>query len=169
MTITVRRSKERGFENKGWLSTFHTFSFDTYYDPKFMGFRTLRVLNEDELPPGKGFATHFHKDMEIITYVITGVIEHQDSLGNRGVIQRGEVQKMSAGTGITHTENNASSFEAVHFVQIWIYPEHFGLPPSYEQRVFSSAAKWGQWCLIASGNGREGSLKLHQNVDMRVC
>lgn len=166
MSISIRRSKERGYENNDWLQTYHTFSFGEYYDSKFMGYSSLRVINEDRVQPGKGFGAHPHKDMEIITYVLSGALEHQDSLGNKGVIQASEVQKMSAGTGVVHSEHNFSQHEEVCFFQIWIYPEHFGIAPAYEQKVFSSAAKWGQWCLIASNNTRNGSLKIHQDADI---
>ncbi len=164
--IKVRRSSERGYEDKGWLQTYHTFSFDTYYDTKFMGYHVLRVLNEDRLKGGKGFGMHTHKDMEIVTYVLEGALEHKDSLGHVGVIREGELQRMTAGTGIAHSESNLSHFEEVHFLQIWILPENHGLTPSYEQKVFASAAKWGQWCLLVSRNGRSGSLRIHQDCDI---
>lgn len=164
--MQIRPSLERGYEDKGWLQTFHTFSFDTYYDQNFMNYRTLRVINEDTIAGGKGFPSHFHKDMEIITYVLEGVLEHQDSLGNASVIRPGEVQRMTAGSGITHSEYNLSHELPVHFLQIWINPSQHGLPPGYQQKAFSTAAKWGQWCLLASGNGRNGSLHIHQDVDL---
>jgi quercetin 2,3-dioxygenase len=164
--IKVRKSKERGFEDKSWLQTFHTFSFDTYYDPDYLGFRALRVINEDTVKGGKGFGAHSHKDMEILTYVLEGVIEHQDSLGHTSIIRPGEVQRMSAGVGVTHSEYNLSHHLPVHFLQIWINPEQYGLEPSYANKLFSTASKWGQWCLICSRNGRDGSLRIHQDVDL---
>lgn len=164
--ITVRRSKERGYEDKGWLQTYHTFSFDTYYDSNFLNFRSMIVINEDTVKGGKGFGSHSHREMEILTYVIEGMLEHKDSMGNTSVIRPEEVQLMSAGTGVTHSEYNLSHHLPVHFLQIWIKPEQHGIDPSYSQRHFSSASKWGQWCLIASRTGREGSLRLHQDVDI---
>ncbi len=164
--IQVRRSAERGYEDKGWLQTYHTFSFDTYYDPDFRSYRELRVINEDIVKGGKGFGSHSHKDMEIITYVLDGVVEHQDSMGNTSVIRPGEVQRMSAGMGVTHSEYNLSHHIPVHFVQIWISPDQHGLEPSYVKKMFSSASKWGQWCLICSRNGRDGSIRIHQDADM---
>lgn len=164
--IQVRASKERGYEDKGWLQTYHTFSFDTYYDPDFLGYRDLRVVNEDTVRGGKGFGTHYHRDVEILTYVLEGVLEHHDSMGNTSVIRPGEVLRMSAGTGITHSEYNLSHHLPVHFIQIWINPERHDLEPSYSQKLFSPASKWGQWCLIGSRNGRDGSLRIHQDVDL---
>lgn len=164
--IQVRTSKERGYEDKGWLQTYHTFSFDTYYDPDFLGYRDLRVVNEDTVKGGKGFGTHYHRDVEILTYVLEGVLEHHDSMGNTSVIRPGEVLRMSAGTGITHSEYNLSHHLPVHFIQIWINPERHDLDPSYSQKFFSPASKWGQWCLICSRNGRDGSLRIHQDVDV---
>lgn len=164
--ISIRPSSKRGFEDKGWLQTYHTFSFDTYYDPEFLGFRQLRVINQDIVKGGKGFGSHGHKDMEILTYVLEGVLEHQDSLGFTSVIQPGEVQRMSAGTGINHSEYNLSHHLPVHFLQIWIYPETNGLEPGYAKKLFTSASKWGQWCLICSRNGRDGSIRIHQDVDL---
>jgi len=164
--IQVRRSKERGYEDKGWLQTYHTFSFDTYYDPDFLGYRDLRVLNEDTVKGGKGFGTHQHRDTEILTYVLEGVLEHHDSRGNTCVVGPGEVLLMSAGTGIAHSEYNLSHHLPVHFIQIWINPERHDLEPSYSKKLFSGASKWGQWCLIGSRNGRDGSLRIHQDVDL---
>jgi redox-sensitive bicupin YhaK (pirin superfamily) len=164
--IKIRQGSTRGFEDKGWLQTYHTFSFDNYYDPEFLGFRQLRVINEDYVKGGKGFGSHMHKDMEILTYVIEGALEHQDSLGHNTVIRPGEVQRMTAGTGVMHSEYNLSHHFPVHFLQIWIYPETYGLEPSYASKLFSSASKWGTWCLICSRNGREGSLRIHQDVDL---
>jgi len=164
--IKIRRSQERGFEDKGWLQTYHTFSFDTYYDPEYLGYRQIRVINEDIVKGGKGFPSHGHKDMEIITYVLDGVLEHQDSLGHTNIIRPGEVQRMSAGSGVLHSEYNLSHHLPIHFLQIWLTPEQYGLTPSYASKLFSSASKWGQWCLITSSNGRDGSLRIHQDVDL---
>ncbi|MCC5832608.1 MAG: pirin family protein [Chlamydiales bacterium] len=164
--IQIRTSKERGYEDKGWLQTYHTFSFDTYYDPDFLSYRDLRVINEDRVKGGKGFGTHYHRDVEILTYVLEGALEHHDSMGNTSVIRPGEVLRMSAGRGITHSEYNLSHHMPVHFFQIWINPERHDLEPSYSQRFFSPASKWGQWCLIGSRNGRDGSLRIYQDVDL---
>jgi redox-sensitive bicupin YhaK (pirin superfamily) len=164
--IKVRRSQERGYEDKGWLQTYHTFSFDTYFDQRYMFFRDLRVINQDRVKGGKGFASHSHRDMEILTYVLEGALEHKDSLGSTSIIRPGEVQRMSAGSGVTHSEYNLSHQLPVHFLQIWINPDVHGIEPSYAKRVFSSASKWGQWCLICSQSGREGSLRIHQDVDL---
>ena len=152
--ISVRKAVERGHFNFGWLDTHHTFSFGDYYDPHNMGFRTLRVINEDHVRAGHGFPTHPHRDMEIITYVLEGALEHKDSMGNGTVILLGEVQRMSAGTGIRHSEKNPSADEDVHLLQIWIIPEEPGLQPSYEQKMFEADEKRGQLRLIASGDGR---------------
>ncbi len=164
--IELRTSKERGYEDKGWLQTYHTFSFDTYYDPDFLRYRDLRVINEDTVKGGKGFGAHHHRDVEILTYVLEGALEHRDSLGNTSVIRPNEVLRMSAGTGITHSEYNLSHHLPVRFLQIWINPERHDLEPSYSQKLFSSASKWGQWCLIGSRNGRDGSLRIHQDLDL---
>lgn len=153
--IKVRRSDERGFEDKGWMQTFHTFSFDTYYDPEFVGYRSLYVLNDDTIKSGKGFSMHLHKDVEIVTYVLEGGVEHTDSLGHTTLIRPGELQRMSAGSGITHSERNLSHHNPVHFLQFWIHPEKNGLDPSYTQKIFSQASKWGQWCLLLSKHGGE--------------
>jgi redox-sensitive bicupin YhaK (pirin superfamily) len=166
--ITIRRRDERGKANFGWLDSRHTFSFGQYRDPAHMGFRSLRVINEDRVIPGQGFATHSHADMEIISYVLAGRLEHKDSLGTGAVIQPGEVQRMTAGTGITHSEFNPSSTEAVHFLQIWILPEARGLQPSYEQKSFPSAEKQGVLRLVASRDGRNGSVTVHQDADLYV-
>jgi len=164
--FSVRRSQDRGYFDHGWLKTFHTFSFAGYHDPKFMGFRSLRVINEDRVAPGKGFPTHGHADMEILSYVLEGALAHQDSLGNGSVIRPGELQRMSAGTGVRHSEANASQSELVHFLQIWILPEKQGLKPSYEQRPFGLSEKPGQWVLMASRKGNDGSLRVHQDVKL---
>ncbi len=162
--IQIRRSKERGFFDEGWLQTFHTFSFGEYYDAKHMGFRALRVINEDHVQPGQGFETHGHRDMEILTYVLEGALEHKDSMGNGSIINAGDVQRMSAGTGVTHSESNPSPTTAVHLLQIWILPEKKGLKPSYQQNYFSEEQKKNRLCCIASREGEDGSLLIHQDV-----
>ncbi len=164
--ITIRKAEDRGHANHGWLDTYHTFSFANYYDPKHMEFRALRVINEDRVSPSAGFGTHGHRDMEIITYVLDGALEHQDSIGNGSVIKPGEVQRMSAGTGIRHSEFNHSETESVHFLQIWLLPEKNGLPASYEQRAFGLAQNPGQLQLVAARDGREGAVTVHQDVDL---
>jgi len=164
--ITLRKSADRGHANHGWLDSYHTFSFASYYDPKFMNFRSLRVINEDRVSPGAGFPTHSHQDMEIITYVWEGALEHKDSLGNGEIIHPGEVQRMSAGTGIQHSEFNPSKTEGVHLFQMWILPEQKGLTPSYEQRKFQVNNIPNQWHLLVSKDGRDGALKIHQDVDL---
>jgi hypothetical protein len=164
--ITLRKAEDRGHANHGWLDTYHTFSFANYYDPKHMGFRALRVINEDYVSPTAGFGTHGHRDMEIITYVLEGALEHKDNIGNGSVIQPGEVQRMSAGTGILHSEFNHSETEAVHLLQIWLLPAQNGLSPSYEQRNFSPAKTPGKLHLVAAKDGREGAVTVHQDVDL---
>lgn len=164
--ITRRPSQERGHANHGWLDSYHTFSFADYYDPKHMGFRHLRVINEDRVQPEGGFGTHSHHDMEIITYVLEGSLEHRDSMGNQSIIVPGDVQRMSAGIGVTHSEYNPSHTEPVHLLQIWILPEKKGLPPSYQQRAFQTEEKRGALRLIGSRGGRDGSIAVHQDVDL---
>lgn len=164
--ITLRPSNERGHANHGWLDSYHTFSFANYYDPKHMGFRALRVINEDRVQPGRGFGTHGHRDMEIITYVLEGSLEHKDSIGNGAIITPGEVQRMSAGTGIMHSEFNPSQTESVHLLQIWILPNRQELEPSYEQRTFPLEQRQGKLQLIAAKDGRDGAVTIHQDVDL---
>src|SRR5918999_2452213 len=153
--ITVRPSSKRGSSKFDWLDSRHTFSFGDYYDPKHLGFRELRVINEDRVAPSAGFPTHSHRDMEIITYVLEGALAHKDSTGTSSVIQIGDVQRMSAGTGISHSEYNASQTEPVHFLQIWIIPNKTGLAPGYEQRAFPIDERPGKWILIASRDGHD--------------
>ena len=164
--ITIRSAQERGTANFGWLDSRHTFSFGNYYDPNHMGFSTLRVINEDKVQPQQGFGTHGHRDMEIISYVLKGALEHKDSIGNGSVIRPGDVQRMSAGTGILHSEYNASDTEPVHFLQIWILPDTQGLRPSYEQTHFSTEARQGTLRLVGSRDGRNGSVTIHQDVNL---
>lgn len=162
--LTIRRHDERGRADLGWLDSRHTFSFGQYRDPRHMGFRSLRVINEDRVAPGQGFGSHSHKDMEIISYVLEGSLEHNDSLGNGAIILPGEVQRMTAGSGITHSEFNPSPSQSVHFLQIWILPARSGLPPSYEQRHFPATEKQGRLRLVASPDGRDGSVTVHQDA-----
>jgi quercetin 2,3-dioxygenase len=163
--ITIRSAQDRGMADLGWLHSQHTFSFGQYQDPNHMGFGQLRVINEDQVAPGKGFATHGHQDMEIISYVLAGALEHQDSIGNGSIILPGDVQRMSAGTGIRHSEFNASQSETVHFLQIWILPRQNGIAPSYEQKHFADAEKSGKLKLVGSPDGRDGSITIHQDVN----
>jgi redox-sensitive bicupin YhaK (pirin superfamily) len=160
----VRRSSERGYADHGWLKSFHSFSFADYFDPRHVEFGALRVINEDRVEPGKGFGTHGHRDMEIISYVLSGALAHQDSIGNGSTIRPGDVQRMSAGTGIRHSEFNPSTTEPVHFLQIWIQPNAVGIAPSYEEKRFDAAAKRGQLRLIASSDRTEGSVLIHQDA-----
>ncbi|HSS26386.1 MAG TPA: pirin family protein [Usitatibacter sp.] len=164
--MEIRRSNERGLAEHGWLRSFHTFSFADYHDPKHMGFGPLRVINEDRVQPGQGFGTHGHRDMEIISYVLEGGLAHKDSMGNGSVIRPGDVQRMSAGTGVRHSEFNASDKDLVHFLQIWIEPDQRGVAPSYEEKRFDDASKRGQLRLIASSDGREGSVTIHQDASL---
>ena len=164
--LTIRRAEERGHVDHGWLDTYHTFSFASYYDPDFMRFRALRVINEDRVSPGEGFPTHPHENMEIITYIVEGALKHEDSMGNGSVIRPGDVQRMSAGTGILHSEYNPSDTDPVHLLQIWIMPEEKGLKPSYEQRAFSREEKLRKLRLIASRGGRNGSVTIHQDASV---
>jgi len=164
--ITIRRAGERGKSQTGWLDSNHTFSFNRYYDPKWSGFRQLRVINEDFVAPAQGFGTHSHSDMEILSYVVAGQLAHKDSTGTSEVIQPGEMQRMSAGTGVSHSEFNPSRTEPVHFLQIWIHPEQEGLKPGYEQRAFPDAERRGQLRLVASRNGSDGSVTIHQDVKL---
>lgn len=162
--ISIRKSSERGHFDHGWLDTYHTFSFADYYDPKFMGFRSLRVINEDRVDPGQGFGKHPHRDMEILTYVLSGELEHQDSMGNGSIIRPGEVQYMAAGTGVAHSEFNPSKSESVHLMQIWIEPNQRGVKPTYEQRAFPGVNQAGKLTLLASEDGRSGSIRINQDA-----
>ena len=164
--ITVRKSQERGHFNHGWLNTYHTFSFADYHDPNYMGFRSLRVINEDRVQPDVGFGQHGHRDMEIVSIVLSGELAHRDSMGNGSVIRRGDVQRMSAGSGVLHSEMNPSKDELVHFFQVWILPERRGLKPEYEQKTFSDDEKRNVLKLVASHDGREGSVTIHQDASL---
>lgn len=165
---TVRHSNDRGAASFGWLDSRHTFSFGHYHDPRFMGFGPLRVINEDRVQPSRGFDTHGHRDMEIISYVISGALRHEDSMGNISIIRPGDVQRMTAGTGVRHSEYNASDTEEAHFLQIWIEPEALNLPPGYEQKAFSEIEKANRLRLVVSRDGREGSVSIHRDVDIHA-
>jgi redox-sensitive bicupin YhaK (pirin superfamily) len=162
--LTLRKNTDRGHANHGWLDTWHTFSFADYHDPEHMGFGDLRVINDDRVQPGQGFGTHGHRDMEIITYVLDGALEHKDSMGNGSVIRPGNVQRMSAGRGVRHSEFNASRTDSVHLLQIWIEPNVTGIEPGYEEKNFSDDEKRGRLRLIASPDGRDGSVTIHQDA-----
>src|SRR6266850_6119370 len=162
----IRRSSERGFADHGWLKSFHTFSFADYFDPEHVEFGPLRVINEDRVQAGAGFGTHGHRDMEIISYVLDGELAHKDSMGNGSTIRPGDVQRMSAGTGVTHSEYNPSRTDPVHFLQIWLLPERQGLQPGYEQRTFPAADRDGKLRLVASRTGRDGSVTVHQDAEV---
>ena len=164
--IKIRKAQERGKVKLSWLDSKHTFSFGQYQDPDFMGYASLRVINDDHIAPGGGFATHPHNDMEIISYVLEGALEHKDNMGNGSVIRAGDVQRMSAGTGVTHSEFNPSQDNSAHFLQIWFLPNEQGLQPGYAQKAFSSDEKKGQLRLVVSNNGRDGAISLNQDVDM---
>ena len=162
--ITLRKAAERGRADHGWLKSWHSFSFADYHDPAHMQFSSLRVINEDNVEAGKGFPTHGHRDMEILSYVLSGSLQHKDSMGNGRVMSYGEVQLMSAGTGVQHSEFNPSPAEAVHFLQIWLMPNQLGIKPGYQQKNFSPEEKRGRWCLLVSPDASQGSLLLHQDA-----
>ena len=164
--ITIRKSADRGVGRHGWLTTYHTFSFANYWDPKQMGFRELRVINEDTVAPGRGFGAHHHDNMEIISIVMEGALAHKDSTGGEGVLRRGEVQRMSAGTGVVHSEFNGSQDEPVHFFQIWIMPERDGITPGYEQKLFPDEERKGKLRLVAAPGGADGAVNIHQDVKL---
>ena len=167
--ITIRPSTARGVANFGWLDSKHSFSFGSYYDPQHMGFASLRVINEDKVTPGQGFGTHGHRDMEIISYVLEGELEHRDSMGNGSVIRPGDVQRMSAGTGVRHSEFNASDTNPVHFFQIWVMPDTNNLEPSYEEKNFTPEVKQGKLKLVGSPDGRDGSVTIHQDANLYMA
>jgi redox-sensitive bicupin YhaK (pirin superfamily) len=162
--ITIRHAADRGFADHDWLRSFHSFSFADYHDPNHMGFRSLRVINEDRVRAGRGFGTHGHRDMEIVSYVLDGALSHRDSMGTGSVISPGDVQRMSAGSGVMHSEQNASNVNEVHFLQIWLLPTRPGIAPSYEQKSFSDASKSGRLCVVASPDGHDGSVTIHSDA-----
>jgi hypothetical protein len=162
--IELRKAGERGHANHGWLDSYHSFSFADYYDPRHMGYSSLRVINEDVVQPGQGFGTHGHRDMEIITYILDGALEHKDSMGNGSIIRPGDVQRMSAGTGVRHSEFNPSPDATVHLLQIWIEPVVSGIAPGYEEKHFDAASRRGRLCLIAANGGRDGAVNIHQDA-----
>ena len=164
--LAMRKADDRGHASHGWLDSYHTFSFGGYYDPQHMGVSNLRVINDDTIAPGGGFAEHGHKDMEIISYVLDGALEHKDSMGNGSVIRPGDVQRMSAGTGVTHSEYNHSATEPVHFLQIWLQPNALAVEPSYDQEHFPIHNRRGRWVLLVSPDGRDGSIATHQDALM---
>lgn len=164
--IDIIKSEHRGAADHGWLKSKHTFSFADYHNPAMMGFAKLRVINEDWIEPSQGFGTHPHRDMEIVTFMIDGALEHKDSMGNGSVIRAGELQRMTAGTGVRHSEFNPSADELAHLLQIWILPEQNSLEPGYEQKLFSREEKLNQWCLVGSRDGRDGSLTIHQDLNL---
>jgi len=162
--IRIRKAKDRGHFDHGWLDTYHTFSFADYYDPEYMGFRALRVINEDRVQAGRGFGTHSHRDMEIVTYVLEGELQHRDNMGTGSIIRPGEVQRMSAGTGVLHSEVNPSRDQSVHLLQIWLLPDRRGLKPEYEQKAFPAEERAGRLRLVASPDSSDGSLTIHQDA-----
>ncbi len=167
--IDIRRADDRGHADHGWLNSYHTFSFGEYHDPRHMHFRKLRVMNEDRVAPGQGFGTHGHRDMEIVSYVLEGALEHKDSMGNGEVLKPGEFQRITAGTGITHSEFNPSETDPTHFYQIWLFPERKGIEPSYEQKSFDETGRINQWQLVASRDGDDGSLVIHQDAKIYLA
>ena len=164
--LTVRKSSDRGYANHGWLESYHSFSFAEYFDRKHMHFSALRVINDDVIAPGQGFGMHPHRDMEIVTYMLQGELQHRDSIGNGSIIRAGDVQRMTAGTGIVHSEANASDSSSVHLLQIWIMPDRLNLEPGYEEKHFSMEQKLNQWCLVAAGDNQESALKVNQDMQL---
>ncbi len=167
--ISIRPSQDRGQTKLSWLDSRHTFSFGEYHDRRYQGFQQLRVINEDKVQPGKGFETHEHRDMEILSYVLEGTLAHKDSAGTSSLIRAGEVQRMSAGTGIRHSEYNPSKTSRVHFLQVWILPDQRGIEPSYEQRVFSREEKRSRWRIVAAKDGRDGAVTVHQDMELYIA